>query len=78
MIKGGGIAITGQEQRQLGGGFLEGDGAPPGKKKKKTLILYLPMFFLNFLLYTFIQDMEKLFKLFKKLIKHIYLYEMVM
>lgn len=36
MIKGGGIAITGQEQRQLGGGFLEGDGAPPGKKKKKN------------------------------------------
>ncbi|XP_050596542.1 uncharacterized protein LOC126925238 [Bombus affinis] len=30
VIKGGGIAITGQEQRQLGGGFLEGDGAPPG------------------------------------------------
>ncbi|KOC67748.1 Neuronal pentraxin-1 [Habropoda laboriosa] len=30
VIKGGGIAITGQEQRQLGGGFLEGEGAPPG------------------------------------------------
>ncbi|XP_076633052.1 pentraxin-related protein b6 [Colletes latitarsis] len=30
VIKGGGIAITGQEQRQLGGGFLEGDGAPKG------------------------------------------------
>ncbi|XP_054011862.1 uncharacterized protein LOC128894245 [Hylaeus anthracinus] len=30
IIKGGGIAITGQEQRQLGGGFLEGDGAPQG------------------------------------------------
>ncbi|EFN89054.1 Neuronal pentraxin-2 [Harpegnathos saltator] len=29
-IKGGGIAISGQEQRQLGGGFLEGEGAPPG------------------------------------------------
>lgn len=43
MIKGGGIAITGQEQRQLGGGFLEGDGAPPGKKKKKkeTLMSFL-------------------------------------
>jgi len=31
VIKGGGIAISGQEQRQLGGGFLEGEGAPPGK-----------------------------------------------
>lgn len=31
MIKGGGIAITGQEQRQLGGGFLEGEGAPKGE-----------------------------------------------
>ncbi|XP_076167921.1 pentraxin-related protein b6 [Ptiloglossa arizonensis] len=30
VIKGGGVAITGQEQRQLGGGFLEGDGAPQG------------------------------------------------
>ncbi|XP_014469633.1 PREDICTED: uncharacterized protein LOC106741801 [Dinoponera quadriceps] len=30
VIKGGGIAISGQEQRQLGGGFLEGKGAPPG------------------------------------------------
>ncbi|CAL7942727.1 unnamed protein product [Xylocopa violacea] len=30
VIKGGGIAITGQEQRQLGGGFLEGEDAPPG------------------------------------------------
>ncbi|XP_015430576.1 PREDICTED: uncharacterized protein LOC107187085 [Dufourea novaeangliae] len=30
VIKGGGIAITGQEQRQLGGGFLEGAGAPAG------------------------------------------------
>ncbi|XP_012060198.1 PREDICTED: uncharacterized protein LOC105623415 [Atta cephalotes] len=30
IIKGGGIAISGQEQRQLGGGFLEGEGAPPG------------------------------------------------
>ncbi|XP_076652064.1 pentraxin-related protein b6 [Halictus rubicundus] len=30
VIKGGGIAITGQEQRQLGGGFLEGEGAPAG------------------------------------------------
>ncbi|XP_043521494.1 uncharacterized protein LOC122534680 isoform X1 [Frieseomelitta varia] len=30
VIKGGGVAITGQEQRQLGGGFLEGDEAPPG------------------------------------------------
>ncbi|EZA55910.1 Neuronal pentraxin-2 [Ooceraea biroi] len=30
VIKGGGIAISGQEQRQLGGGFLEGEGAPPG------------------------------------------------
>ncbi|XP_033223058.1 uncharacterized protein LOC117176830 [Belonocnema kinseyi] len=30
VIKGGGIAITGQEQRQLAGGFLEGEGAPPG------------------------------------------------
>ncbi|KAK2581376.1 hypothetical protein KPH14_005064 [Odynerus spinipes] len=30
VIKGGGIAITGQEQRQLGGGFLEGEGAPQG------------------------------------------------
>ncbi|XP_076756709.1 pentraxin-related protein b6 [Xylocopa sonorina] len=29
VIKGGGIAITGQEQRQLGGGFLEGEDAPP-------------------------------------------------
>ena len=32
LIKGGGIAITGQEQRQLGGGFLEGEGAPKGEK----------------------------------------------
>lgn len=31
VIKGGGIAISGQEQRQLGGGFLEGETAPPGK-----------------------------------------------
>ncbi|KMQ93442.1 neuronal pentraxin-2 [Lasius niger] len=30
VIKGDGIAISGQEQRQLGGGFLEGEGAPPG------------------------------------------------
>nr|XP_012135863.1 PREDICTED: uncharacterized protein LOC105661904 isoform X1 [Megachile rotundata] len=30
VIKGGGVAITGQEQRQLGGGFLEGEGSPPG------------------------------------------------
>jgi len=30
VIKGGGIAITGQEQRQLGGGFLEGPDAPKG------------------------------------------------
>ncbi|XP_076300233.1 pentraxin-related protein b6 [Lasioglossum baleicum] len=30
VIKGGGVAITGQEQRQLGGGFLEGEGAPAG------------------------------------------------
>ncbi|XP_028049789.1 uncharacterized protein LOC105831683 [Monomorium pharaonis] len=30
IIQGGGIAISGQEQRQLGGGFLEGEGAPPG------------------------------------------------
>ncbi|XP_043463349.1 uncharacterized protein LOC122499219 [Leptopilina heterotoma] len=30
VIKGGGVAISGQEQRQLGGGFLEGEGAPPG------------------------------------------------
>lgn len=47
MIKGGGIAITGQEQRQLGGGFLEGEGAPPGKKKKETLISINPMSFLK-------------------------------
>lgn len=31
VIKGGGIAISGQEQRQLGGGFLEGEGSPPGE-----------------------------------------------
>ncbi|XP_048505490.1 uncharacterized protein LOC110117176 isoform X2 [Athalia rosae] len=30
VIKGGGIAISGQEQRQLGGGFLEGSEAPDG------------------------------------------------
>ncbi|XP_015586506.1 uncharacterized protein LOC107263622 [Cephus cinctus] len=30
VIKGGGIAISGQEQRQLGGGFLEGHDAPQG------------------------------------------------
>ena len=30
VIKGGGIAISGQEQRQLGGGFLEGEDAPQG------------------------------------------------
>ncbi|KAK0078160.1 hypothetical protein PV325_002921 [Microctonus aethiopoides] len=30
VIKGGGIALSGQEQRQLGGGFLEGNEAPPG------------------------------------------------
>ncbi|XP_011881276.1 PREDICTED: uncharacterized protein LOC105569427 [Vollenhovia emeryi] len=30
VIKGGGIAISGQQQRQLGGGFLEGEDAPPG------------------------------------------------
>ncbi|KAI4491120.1 hypothetical protein M0802_010430 [Mischocyttarus mexicanus] len=30
VIKGGGIPISGQEQRQLGGGFLEGEGSPPG------------------------------------------------
>ncbi|XP_046984223.1 uncharacterized protein LOC124554202 [Schistocerca americana] len=29
-IPGGGVAITGQEQRQPGGGFLEGPGAPLG------------------------------------------------
>lgn len=51
MIKGGGIAITGQEQRQLGGGFLEGDGAPPGKKKKKkeTLMSFNVFFELRIL-----------------------------
>ncbi|KAJ9600094.1 hypothetical protein L9F63_009605 [Diploptera punctata] len=30
VIPGGGIAITGQEQRQLGGGFLEGPHSPKG------------------------------------------------
>lgn len=30
VIKGGGVAITGQEQRQYGGGFIEGEGAPKG------------------------------------------------
>lgn len=30
VIKGGGVAISGQEQRQLGGGFLEGEEAPEG------------------------------------------------
>ncbi|PNF27600.1 hypothetical protein B7P43_G02273 [Cryptotermes secundus] len=30
VIPGGGIAITGQEQRQYGGGFLEGEGSPKG------------------------------------------------
>nr|CAD7407543.1 unnamed protein product [Timema poppensis] len=30
VIPGGGIPITGQEQRQFGGGFLEGPGAPTG------------------------------------------------
>lgn len=30
VIKGGGIAITGQEQKQLGGGFEEGPEAPKG------------------------------------------------
>lgn len=30
VIPGGGLAISGQEQRQLGGGFLEGPGAPKG------------------------------------------------
>lgn len=30
MTPGGGVAITGQEQRQVGGGFLEGPGAPKG------------------------------------------------
>ena len=30
MIPGGGIAITGQEQQQYGGGFLEGKGSPKG------------------------------------------------
>jgi hypothetical protein len=30
VIPGGGIAITGQEQRQYGGGFLEGKGSPKG------------------------------------------------
>jgi hypothetical protein len=30
VIPGGGIAITGQEQQQLGGGFLEGKGSPKG------------------------------------------------
>lgn len=29
-IPSGGIAITGQEQRQPGGGFLEGNEAPKG------------------------------------------------
>lgn len=33
MIKGGGVAISGQEQRQLGGGFLEGPDAPEGNRK---------------------------------------------
>jgi hypothetical protein len=30
VIPGGGIAITGQEQKQYGGGFLEGKGSPKG------------------------------------------------
>lgn len=31
VISGGGIAITGQEQSQVGGGFQEGYAAPKGK-----------------------------------------------
>lgn len=31
IIPGGGIAITGQEQSQTGGGFQEGLAAPKGK-----------------------------------------------
>lgn len=44
VIKGGGIAISGQEQRQLGGGFLEGDGAPPGKKPLFSFPLHIDNF----------------------------------
>lgn len=52
VIKGGGIAITGQEQRQPGGGFLEGEEAPPGEKLFKlkifqTLIFKIFKFKLN-------------------------------
>lgn len=31
-IQGGGIAISGQEQSQLGGGFQEGKEAPKGNR----------------------------------------------
>lgn len=40
VIKGGGIALSGQEQRQLGGGFLEGNEAPSGKLNNIKLYRY--------------------------------------
>lgn len=36
MIPSEGIAITGQEQRQLGGGFLEGKDSPKGTNKLRN------------------------------------------
>lgn len=44
VIKGGGVAITGQEQRQYGGGFLEGDGAPKGSGGMLGEITQLQMY----------------------------------
>ena len=44
MIKGGGVAISGQEQRHFGGGFLEGNGAPKGSGGMLGEITLLQMY----------------------------------
>lgn len=50
VIKGHGIAISGQEQRQLGGGFLEGEDAPAGEK---NTTLARELYFIHYIITDF-------------------------